>query len=91
MGRGLDICLSSGGVSTWAERAGFRHSIDGGTEEGSAAVLVFPLTLTSSPLLSAVGWRAVFDSDPISIMSSLTLTLAAEYTSESQMGAENVA
>lgn len=62
-----DICLSSGVTSTWAERAGLRHSINGGTEEGSAAMLVFPLTLTSSPLLSAVGWRAAFGSDPICI------------------------
>lgn len=43
------------------------HSIDGGTEEGSAAVLVFLLTLTSSSQLSALGWRAVVGSDPVSI------------------------
>lgn len=61
------ICLSSGVVSSWRERASFRHSIDGGTEQGSAAVLVFPLPCTSSSLLSAVGWRAVVDSDPICV------------------------
>lgn len=52
-------------LSVPGKRAGFRHSSNGGTEEGSAAVLVFALTFTSSPLLSAVGWRALFGSDPV--------------------------
>lgn len=70
-GKGLlairKICLSLKGLKVLSA-PGQREQVAGavsmmGPREKSAVLLVFPLTLTSSPLL--VGLRAVFDGGPI--------------------------